>query len=375
MIVKDIPLKKILLVITYCFFLFFVVIKFDVVKAAVGDVLGILMPFFFGIGVAFVLNKPMSLFERLLGKKIRKKGICRGIAITLSYILLIVFLVAITLFIVPQLVKNISIFMGNMGSYIQGLEQFAADITEKYNISNQNLEQWFGELNEIITDLANWILTYIGSLIPQLVTITSNIVSVAFNTVIALVVSINILARKEALLSQCKRLIYTYLPKRAAKIEHVARTGSDIFGKYVTGQLTEACILGCLCFIGMTIFRFDYAMLISALVAMTALIPVAGAWIGGGVAFILLALVSPMKAVLFIIFLVILQQLENSLIYPRVVGSSIGLPGLWVIFAVTVGGGLFGLGGIILGVPVMSLIYTLVREDVHRKNTIIRKAS
>ena len=117
---------------------------------------------------------------------------------------------------------------------------------------------------------------------PQLVTITSNIVSVAFNTVIALVVSINILARKEALLSQCKRLIYTYLPKRAAKIEHVARTGSDIFGKYVTGQLTEACILGCLCFIGMTIFRFDYAMLISALVAMTALIPVAGAWIGGG---------------------------------------------------------------------------------------------
>ena len=257
--------------------------------------------------------------------------------------------------------------MGNMGSYIHGLEQFAADLMDKYHISNANLENWFGELNEILSNLANWILNYVGSLIPRLVTITSNIVSVVYNLLIALVVSINILARKEVLLSQCRRVTYTYLPKYAVKIEHVTRTGADVFGRYVTGQLTEACILGCLCFIGMTIFRFDYAMLISALVAVTALIPVAGAWIGGGVAFVLLALVSPMKAVMFIVYLVVLQQLENNLIYPRVVGSSLGLPGIWVIFAVTVGGGLFGLGGIILGVPVMSLIYTLVREDVQKK--------
>lgn len=304
---KDIPLKKILLIITYSFLLLFIVIKFDIVKTSAGHVLNIFMPFFFGIAMAFILNKPMTFFEKLLQKKIKKKSVSRGLAIALSYVLLLLLLVAITLFIVPQLVKNISIFMGNMGSYIHGLEQFAADLMDKYHISNANLENWFGELNEILSNLANWILNYVGSLIPRLVTITSNIVSVVYNLLIALVVSINILARKEVLLSQCRRVTYTYLPKYAVKIEHVTRTGADVFGRYVTGQLTEACILGCLCFIGMTIFRFDYAMLISALVAVTALIPVAGAWIGGGVAFVLLALVSPMKAVMFIVYLVVLQ--------------------------------------------------------------------
>ena len=140
---------------------------------------------------------------------------------------------------------------------------------------------------------------------------------------------------------------------------------NDIFSRYLIGQVTEACILGGLCFVGMKIFRFDYAILISTLIAVTALIPVVGAWIGGGVSFLLLGLVSPINAVMFLIYLTILQQLENNLIYPRVVGSSIGLPGIWVIFAVTVGGGLFGFVGIMLSVPTMSVIYTLIRENVH----------
>ena len=195
----------------------------------------------------------------------------------------------------------------------------------------------------------------------------SNIVSFLFNIIMAIVISANILVYKEKLINQISRTVKVGLPRFYDKLARLAVVTADTFRRYISGQCIEALILGSLCYIGMLIFRFDYALLISTVIAVTALIPVAGAYIGGAVAFILLAIISPIKAVMFIVYLVILQQIETNLIYPRVVGSSLELPGIWVIFAVTVGGGALGILGIMFAVPVMSVVYKFMREAVVKR--------
>ena len=371
---KDLDLRKKIIVITYAALLLFVVMKFEFVRGILGNVTHILSPFFLGIVLAFVLNKPMCFFERLLSKKIKKKGTVRGLSITIYFLLFLLVIVAVFWFIVPQLVINANMFISRTTIYIGRIERWINEFNHKYNLQSVDLEKMFGQLTDLIQSVSTFVVNYIGDIVPRLITVTTNLVSFIFNLVITIVFAINLLAAKENILKQLGLLNRAYLPEKfAVKNEKVAIIVNDIFGKYLIGQVTEACILGGLCFIGMKIFRFDYAILISTLIAVTALIPVAGAWIGGGLSFILLALVSPLNAVMFFIYLTVLQQLENNLIYPRVVGSSIGLPGIWVIFAVTVGGGLFGLPGIMLSVPTMSVIYALVGENA--KNRLKRKTS
>ena len=172
----------------------------------------------------------------------------------------------------------------------------------------------------------------------------------------------------DRLLSQCRHLVQAYLPQRMSRVVFdVCQLTADTFTKFVSGQLIEACILGVLCFLGMTVLHLSYAPLIGVIVGVSALIPVAGAYLGAILSALLLLMVSPIQALTFLIFLVILQQVEGNLIYPRVVGTSVGLPGIWVLAAVTVGGGLFGFLGMLVGVPTASVLYTLLRRDVHRR--------
>lgn len=364
--------KKICLVATYCFLLVFIVVRFNSIYQFCLRTLDLLSPFFVGLAIAFILNKPMMWLRKVYSRFIKKESVIHSLSIVTAYILLIFVLMAVFTFIVPQLLDSIKNFVSNLSIYLQNLENFILRVTEDWHITPELYTKLFDQFNVLIKDITTFTLTYLKNLIPQIANLTSSIISVVFNTVIAIVVSVNLLAGKEKFLNQCKQLTYTYTPlKWALRIEHVFKLSADIFSKYVIGQLTEACILGILCFIGMKLFGFEYAILISTLIAVTALIPVMGAYIGGGVAFILLAMLSPVKALLFILYLCILQQLENSIIYPRVVGSSLGLPGVWVIFAVTVGGGLFGLAGILLSVPMMSIIYTLIKDDVTNKKVSI----
>lgn len=371
---KDTALRKKLILVTYACLLLFIVLKFDLVADFFHNVTGILSPFFLGVVLAFILNKPMKFFQGLLSKKIKKESAAKMLAITLSYVFFFLIIVAIFCFIVPQLVRNINLFISRTTLYIARMEDWLQEITTRYNLTSIRFEEVFSQLTDIIQTVSTYIINYLGDIVPRLISVTTNIVNVIFNLVITIVFSINLLASKEHILHQLEQLNQAYLPeKHSVRNRKIAVLVNDIFGKYLIGQVTEACILGGLCFIGMKIFRFDYAVLISTLIAVTALIPVAGAWIGGGLSFLLLALVSPINAVMFFVYLTILQQLENNLIYPRVVGSSIGLPGIWVIFAVTVGGGLFGLVGIMLSVPTMSVIYALIGENV--KIRIARKLS
>ena len=180
---------------------------------------------------------------------------------------------------------------------------------------------------------------------------------------------------KERLISQVKRCFRVYMPKRVRPaISNLTQIVYDVFDSYVAGQCTEAVILGVLCFVGMSVLRLDYAGMISAVVGVTALVPILGAYIGGAVGVLLLLFVSPGKALLFLIFLIVLQQVEGNLIYPKVVGRKIGLPGMWVLLAISVGGGLWGIWGMLIGVPLKTVLYRLLRQDVSRREERLQEA-
>ncbi len=362
--------NKPVMLITYAAFLLFIILQFDTVRGVPGMLINIASPVIAALCIALVLNKSVDIFQRLYGKGIRRENISRGLAVATSYILLAVIVFAIIMFIVPQLVKNATSFAGGLAGNLERLEEVVIALMDKYNLRSADVEEALNRINGLLQNLLSTILDSFLEWAPRVVTVTGNVMNLGFQGVVAFVISVYLLAGKKRLLSQLKRLNRVYMPTHAAKtLEHVGHVISDVFGKYVVGQLTEAAILGGLCFAGMTIFRFEYALLISTLTGVTALFPVVGAWIGASVGFLMLALVSPMQGVLFLIFLLALQQIEGNLIYPHVVGGKLGLPGLWVMLAVTIGSALGGILGILVGVPVVAVLYTLVREDLNARGS------
>lgn len=222
---------------------------------------------------------------------------------------------------------------------------------------------------EILTKIINALTSGIGSTVNFAIGAVSSVVSVVMNLVIGAIFAIYLLSGKEKLLAQSNKLLKTYSrPAWNEKIHYVLSVLNDSFHKFIVGQCTEAVILGVLCMVGMLIFGFPYAVMTGVVIGVTALIPVAGAYIGGVVGFLLIfSSDSFMKAILFIVYLVVLQQLEGNLIYPRVVGSSIGLPGIWVLAVVTIGGGIWGIPGMLLGVPLAAAGYRLLRNAVNNR--------
>ena len=209
----------------------------------------------------------------------------------------------------------------------------------------------------------------IGGILNSTISVVGSVVGGVVNFFIGLIFGVYILVSKERLSSQAKRILRAYLKEKTVKeIARIIRTADDTFSSFIIGQCTEAVILGTLCAVGMLIFDFPYAVMIGSFIGVTALIPIVGAYLGAGLGAFMILTVDPLKALLFLVFIVILQQLEGNLIYPRVVGSSIGLPGMWVLAAVTVGGGLMGIGGMLLGVPLTATAYKLLRSDVNARN-------
>ena len=209
----------------------------------------------------------------------------------------------------------------------------------------------------------------IGSIVNSTISVVGSVVGGVINFFIGLIFGVYILVGKERLSSQAKRILRAYLKERnVERIRKVIKTADETFSSFIVGQCTEAVILGTLCAVGMLIFDFPYAVMIGSFIGVTALIPIVGAYLGASVGAFMIVTVDPLKALLFIVFIIVLQQLEGNLIYPRVVGSSIGLPGIWVLAAVTVGGGLLGIGGMLLGVPLAATVYKLIRSDVNERN-------
>lgn len=331
-------------------------------------VLGAGLPLIIGFIVAYVVNILMSFYERHFfanSKKNIARKCRRPICMVGAFATLIAIVALVIGLIVPQLVSCVQLIIQKIPGFMTNVLALADtwEIVPDDIIARLSAIDWNSKIGQIIQFLTSGI----GSVMDVVVSTLSTVVSGVVTTLLSLIFSVYLLISKENLSRQFHRLSRRYLKDRwCAKLEYVLGVINDCFHRYIVGQCIEAVIIGVLCTIGMTILRLPYATMIGALVAFTALIPVAGAYIGAFVGAFMILTVNPLQALIFLIFLVILQQVEGNLIYPRVVGTSMGLPGIWVLAAVTVGGGIMGIGGMLLGVPLAAAVYRLVRDDVNR---------
>lgn len=325
------------------------------------QLIDLVKPILIGIFVALILNVPMNMIEQHLLPKLKIKKGKRSLSIILALILIIGVFVGVAFLVIPELVNAISLIVQIM---TDGLEQLA-DLKKTGDLSHIPFSEYLSQIDwlGLKKQLENWLKSQSGELMNHAVGAAGSIVSTVVTSVISLVFAIYILAQKETLKRQATRMIHVWLSHRFGDvIIHVASVCSNTFRLFIAGQTTEAIILGTLCMIGMAILRIPYAPMIGALVGVTALIPVVGAFIGTIVGTIMILTVNPFKAFIFVIFLLILQQIEGNLIYPKVVGTKINLPAIWVLAAVTVGGNLAGPVGMLLGVPAVSAGYALLKE-------------
>ena len=361
-------MRSILLIITYTVLLVLALMRSDWIFGLLGQVISGCRPLFIGFAIAFVLNRPCTFFcrhyERNLGQRWKKLG--RPLAVLTSYLVLIAVMTALFSFVLPRVVASIQMLAGSLSGYIANLQTLLNEMADYLDWETLDLD--LSSLNQYLRELLNGVLSSMSNAAAQVMTVTGNIISMLVTLVLAVVFSIYMLAGREKLLRHGRMLLRAYLPQHwADTVSGVIDLTAEIFANFVSGQLIEACILGGLCALGTLFIQPDYAALIGVVIGVSALIPVAGAYIGAILSAFLLVMVNPVRALVFLIFLAVLQQIEGNVIYPRVVGTSIGLPGIWVLAAVTVGGGLFGLLGVLLSVPVASVIYALIKRDVSRR--------
>lgn len=349
---------------------YLIVNNISVVGEFIGMFINIISPFIVGAALAFILNLPMSFFEKKLSKFKTKKGkklnknFVRMISLILAiFVIVLIFSLIINL-VLPEIISIISILIDNLPYYIEEIKNFAIALTEDYPEITEMIEEIEINKEELQVQLKDILTNFLTASIS----VVGNIVNSIVNLIVSLVFSIYILTSKDRLKEQAKKVLYAYLNKeKADRIVELGRTSRNIFQKFITGQCTEAIILGTLSMIGMLILQVPYAVPIGVLIGVTALIPIVGAFIGIIVGAILILSAEPIKVITFIIYVLILQQIEGNLIYPKVVGNSVGLPGIWVLVAVSIGGDLFEIIGMLLGLPIASILYTIVKEDVYKK--------
>ena len=334
---------------------------------------GAASPLLLGAVIAYAVNILMSFYERhyFPGSTGAASKSRRPVCMLLAFASLAALVVLVVRMILPELVQCVGL-----------LFQKAAPVAEELGLllnKNLDLSRLLSSYGSALTDgtvnwkealstALKWLGQGLGGVMGSVLSLFSSLFSAAFTAIVSLIFSIYLLTGKERLGRQASLLLRTYLkPRWYERLMYFLRTLDNCFRRFLVGQCTEAVILGLLCMAGMLLFRFPYATMVGALIGFTALIPVAGAYIGAGVGAFMIFTVTPLQALLFLVFIVVLQQLEGNLIYPRVVGSSIGLPGIWVLAAVTVGGGILGVGGMLLAVPLAAACYQMVREGVKRR--------
>lgn len=350
----------------------FLLWKIEIPIAFFKKLFGILRPILIGGALAFVLNRPMMKIQGLLlkifpvkkpAKKAGKEATRYVPALIATYIMFFAIVIGIVWFIVPQLIESVTFFAESFDTYYANFMVFFNKHFGNVDFSFLNDMNLMGKIYEGI----NSIVDKLPSIISATFDVTANIIGTVVDIFIGLIFSVYILVSKKKLKRQTDKLFYAACKEKTYnKINKLYVLCSNTFSSFINGQLTEACILGILCFIGMKIFDFDYAVLISVIIGLTNLIPIFGPIIGTVPCALILLLVNPIDAVWFVVYIIVLQQLESNLIYPRVVGNSVGLAPIWTLTAITVGGGLFGIWGMILGIPAMSVFYTLIGEAVNK---------
>ena len=365
-------LRRIFLCVCGGIILYWLLHETERVKGFFRIVSDLFAPFVFGGVLAFILNVPMRAIENGLLKKVKKEKLKRLFAVILTFIALLLVVALVFWLLIPQIVLTVNSLLPSLYEFLTEAESFVMDFLSE----NTQLMEWLKENTDLASiswaSMAQKALSVFGNSVSTIISGTisaiGSIFTGMFNAFIAIVFSVYCLFQKETLARQGRKLLYAFTKeKNADTIIRILRLTNTSFSNFLSGQCVEVCILGALFAICMTVFRMPYVPLISVLIAVTAFIPIVGAWIGCVLGAFLIFVSNPMLAFWFVVMFLVLQQIENSLIYPRVVGTSVGLSGMWVLVAVSVGGELMGVLGMFLMIPLVSVVYTVIREYTNKK--------
>lgn len=359
-------IRRIFLGAAGCIVLYWLLHETARVTSFIKTVMNILSPFILGAVLAFIMNVPMRAVERML-KGIKKPGLRRGLSVLLTFLAVVVVIVGVFQLLVPQLVETIESLIESLPAFFirvkDSVSKYLEENPELLEWLNKNTDfetiDWSGLLQSALTWISSGLTTILDGAFSAVIELANGI----FNFVLSLVFCLYCLSRKEILARQCRRMIYAFLPEKICdETVRILRMANATFSNFISGQCLEALILGVMFAISMSIFRLPYMPLVSVIIAVTALVPIIGAFAGCILGAFFILVHNPAQAVFFVIMFLVLQQIEGNLIYPKVVGTSIGLPGMWVLVAVSVGGDLMGVGGMLLMVPLASVLYALMRE-------------
>lgn len=366
-------IKTIILIIAFAIGLYFVLDNPEKFTELIRGFIGIIWPLLLGGIIAFILNIPVAALERGVLSKIKKtwfRVIKRPVSIIMSIIIILGIIAVVIGLVVPNLAEGFSVIAAAVPVYTQRVQSFLLEHTDKLPMvadAVKNINLNWGEIGTKLFDFAG---AGAEGLLGGAFGFVSSFLGGTVNSIVALIFAIYILAGKEKLARQFMTLLNVWIkPEKVERIIHVLNIIKKSFSSFISGQCIEATILGILCSIGMLILRLPYASMIGALVCVTALIPVAGAFIGFFVGAFMILMVNPIKALVFAVFFLVLQQIEGNLIYPRVVGKSIGLPAIWTLAGITLGAGVGGVIGMLLGVPTISVLYILIKEKTIERQT------
>jgi len=362
--------RKYLFIVAFGVLLYELCEHFLLVHSVIRTVGRVVAPIIYGLCFAFVVNLLMSFFEDRVFKKLKAKrrGLARGLSMALSYLIILGLIALIIALVVPKLIESISQLVENFDGYYFTVTDKITDFWQKLNLTDEART----EILDITNDLFLKLKALVPDMLPKLFTITKGVFGTLYALLVTLVISIYALIRKEKLISQAQRFIKALLTERASqKALHYMSFANVTFRKYILGQLTSCLIIGVLCYIGMRILNMPYPELISVFICVAALIPIIGPWastIPSALIILMARQDKPLTALWFIIMIVVIQQLDDNLVYPRIVGDAVGISGIWVLAAIIIAGGLFGIPGLLVAVPTMAVIYRIVGDWTNKRN-------
>lgn len=355
--VRDLTLKNIFIILSYAALLVLGVIYFESIFQYLGELLNIIQPFIIGFILAFIFNIPMKFFEKKLAIQNKKKR--RVVSAILSVLLILLVLLLVVMVVVPQVIENVRTLIDNLPSIFAQAEKWLNYVFEEIRLSPDLLDK----INEFQTRFAQTFISTLTAWAPNIASGVSHITTSVINIFMGFVMAIYMIFSKDKLIRQVKKFAHAlFNDQHYQYISEVVKLTGTTFENFLAGQLTESIIIGVLCYIGCMILDIPYASIAAIVIGFTNIIPYFGPIIGAVISSVLILFVSPVKALIFLVFSTLLQQFESNLIYPHVVGNSVGLSALWVLFAVSVGGGLFGIPGMVFGLPTFSVIYELLRR-------------
>ena len=365
------------LIIGACIICYFAFLRFEYISEFVGEILGIVRPIVYGFVVAYLLNPIVKLVERyvklLLGKVIKNEKwihkIGRSTGILIAFIVAAALLTALFNMVIPELIRSIGDLFKTLPGQIEEFIDYVSKLQEGDQPINKFLENVLRQGSETLEEWAKTdLLKQTNVLMTSAAVGVINVISGVFDVLVGLIVAVYVLFSKEQFQNQGRKIIYALMPaKRANLTLHIARKSNEIFGGFIIGKIIDSAIIGVLCFIGVSLLKMPYALLVSVIVGVTNVIPFFGPYIGAIPSAILILLADPIKGVYFIIFILLLQQLDGNVIGPMILGDSTGLSAFWVVFAILLGGGLFGIVGMIIGVPTFAMIYYIAKLFVAQR--------